>query len=292
MRSRSENSSASPFPHRPPSPKYDDPSGFIELLRYDGCEAHPDVLEDHAEKNVQRTSKSKSRSPASITRSARRRSRRRGFSQLTPPDTGAGVDSTPNSDSVEFRSQGGANMTDDGDNGTLNLGVMCVECIGDTRGDLLPNPRHDSVLVIAMRFSDDGGVTTHDVALILREKHRPTPNNDQELRAKRTRMSWIALGVGASRMARRRTSTFTHSMMRPSCSEGLSTRFVPSTPTSSPVSRSRVHRSGISRSERRCSTSGCCGRFPGMNDDRVQRSDRTMNTVAYTRAESTSRVAL
>ena len=73
-------------------------------------------------------------------------------------------------------------MTDDGDNGTLNLGVMCVECIGDTRGDLLPNPRHDSVLVIAMRFSDDGGVTTHDVALILREKHRPTPNNDQELR--------------------------------------------------------------------------------------------------------------
>ena len=157
---KSESSSASPFPHRPPSPKYDDPSGFIELLRYDGCEAHPDELEDHAEKNVhQRISKSKSRSPASITRSARRRSRRRGFSQLTPPDTGAGVDSTPNSDSVEFRSQGGANTTDDGENGTLNLGVMCVECIGDTRGDLLPNPRHDSVLVIAMRFSDNGGVT-------------------------------------------------------------------------------------------------------------------------------------
>lgn len=182
VRSRSESSSASPFPHRPPSPKYDDPSGFIELLRYDGCEAHPDVLEDHAEKNVQRTSKSKSRSPASITRSARRRSRRRGFSQLTPPDTGAGVDSTPNSDSVEFRSQGGANTTDDGDNGTLNLGVMCVECIGDTRGDLLPNPRHDSVLVIAMRFSDDGGVTTHVVALILRERHQTTPNKDQEVR--------------------------------------------------------------------------------------------------------------
>ena len=33
-------------------------------------------------------------------------------------------------------------------------------------------------------------------------------------------MSWIALGVGASRMVRRRTSTFTHSTMRPSCSEG------------------------------------------------------------------------
>ena len=59
-------------------------------------------------------------------------------------------------------------------------------------------------------------------------------------------MSWIALGVGASRMARRRTSTFTHSTMRPSCSEGLSTRFVPSTRTSSPVSRSRVHPSGTS----------------------------------------------
>ena len=57
-----------------------------------------------------------------------------------------------------------------------------MECIGDTRGDLLPNPRHDSVLVIAMRFSDDGGVTTHDVALILREKHQPTPNNDREVR--------------------------------------------------------------------------------------------------------------
>ena len=58
------------------------------------------------------------------------------------------MDSTPNSDSVEFRSQGGANANDDGDNGTLNLGVMCVECIGGTRGDLLPNPMHDPVLVI------------------------------------------------------------------------------------------------------------------------------------------------
>ena len=176
---RSESSSASPFPHRPPSPKYDDPSGFIELLRYDGCEAHPDVLEDHAEKNVQRTSKSKSRSPASITRSARRRSRRRGFSQLTPPDTGAGV-VNPESDSVEFRSQGGANTTDDGDNGTLNLGVMCVECIGDTRADLLPNPRHDSVLVIAMRFSDDAALP-HRRCADSSEKHRPAPNNDQKL---------------------------------------------------------------------------------------------------------------
>ena len=172
VRSRGRSSSASPFPQRPPSPKYDDPSGFIELLRYDGCEAHRDDDEDHEEKNGQRT-KSKSRSPASITRSARRRSRRRGFSQLTPPDTGAGVDSTPNSDSVEFRSQGGANANDDGDNGTLNLGVMCVECIGGTRGDLLPNPRHDPVLVIGVRFSDDGGATTQDVALILRDKHRP-----------------------------------------------------------------------------------------------------------------------
>ena len=185
VRSRGRSSSASPFPQRPPSPKYDDPSGFIELLRYDGCEAHPDdnESENHEEKNGQRTSKSKLRSPASITRSARRRSRRRGFSQLTPPDTGAGVDSTPNSDSVEFRSQGGANANanDDGDNGTLNLGVMCVECIGGTRGDLLPNPRHDPVLVIGVRFSDDGGATTQDVALILRDKHRPAAaSNDRE----------------------------------------------------------------------------------------------------------------
>ena len=150
---------------RPPSPKYEEQNGYLEHLRFHGCEAH-DKEGDDAEASVipsrARASAasaffargktqtppsdanarvgpfSLSKPPSSVKRPRPRagfryRADRPGASQVTQPTDAAG--STPRSDSFGFASDGakdffGKGRTDVAGAPVPPMGVLCVETIG------------------------------------------------------------------------------------------------------------------------------------------------------------------
>ena len=114
-------------------PKYEEQAGYLDHLLFHGCEAHGARDEDEETREgaqtTQRVEESE-RNAATVDphpprpASARRWKPRGRASQVTPPSLAGGA-STPASDSVEFRSQGG-DAPREGST-TPHLGVMCVE---------------------------------------------------------------------------------------------------------------------------------------------------------------------
>ena len=184
---------------RPSSPKYDEPDGYLDHLRWHGCEAHATPSDrrtrsderarsdertksderarsDKRTKSDERTKSDKwtpsnvqSRPRFAPRSGERRRSRKppRGASQFTPPSLAGAT--TPDSESVGFKSQGdGCAAAAARGSDVPPLGLLCVEMIGGTRGNLLPDPKYDAALVVGLCFTDDGGETHTRVALALR----------------------------------------------------------------------------------------------------------------------------
>ena len=160
---------------RPSSPKYEEQAGYLDHLLFHGCEAHGTRDEDEETREgaqtTQRVEESERNAATADSHpprpaSARRWKPRGRASQVTPPSLAGGA-STPASDSVEFRSQGG-DAPREGST-TPHLGVMCVEVIGDTRGYLSPDPKYDAAMAIAVCFTDDGGVSRRRAVLTLRD---------------------------------------------------------------------------------------------------------------------------
>ena len=203
---------------RPPSPKYEEQNGYLEHLRFHGCEAHegddaeafviPSRARAAAARGKTQTPPSDANAhvgpfsrvgsappPSSVKRPRPRagfryRADRPGASQVTQPTDEAG--STPRSDSFGFASDkkakdvSGAGRTDDAfararvaGAPVPPMGVLCVETIGGTRGELLPDPQHDPILTIGLCFSADGGATRRRLALSLTRRGRVN-NGDGE----------------------------------------------------------------------------------------------------------------
>ena len=185
---------------RPPSPKYEEQNGYLEHLRFHGCEAHVNDAETDRLRSSVRDGDTPSRPVARPRASAavaipssakpppprggfRRRVQRLGASQVTQPTDAA--HSTPRSDSVGMASERGAGGVPGGRARVAGapvppMGVLCVETIGGTRGELLPDPNRDPVLTVGLCFSADGGATRRRLALALTRRGRRGGAEDGE----------------------------------------------------------------------------------------------------------------
>ena len=171
---------------RPQSPKYEEPVGYLDGLRYHGDEVHndnrvafenPPNAEGTPNARIGATptpnvapdstrSGSSARPPFRRTRWSKQR--RSGASQITAPTDAH--HSTPASSDVGFVAEKGEDDKSSGGAGAPvpPMGVLCVEVIGDTRGDLLPDPKYDRVLCVGFCFSHDNGASRRTIALALR----------------------------------------------------------------------------------------------------------------------------